>query len=448
MNQLSQNPVEGCDAELVSRLQVRNVQVNALVPYQRNARTHTNHQIRQIAKSIQEFGFTNPLLIDATNTIIAGHGRIAAAKLLGMQEVPTIRLDELTPDQVRAYVLADNKLAENAGWDKSILAIELQHLLSLESIDVTVSGFEVPEIDVIIGEVKSAEEKEEVTLPTGPAVAQPGDLWFLGNHRIFCGNSLEQSSYESLMGSYRAAMVFTDAPYNVRVDGNVCGKGSIHHREFEMASGEMTEAEFIAFLSRAAELLAKYSTEGSVHYQCMDWRHAKEMLAAGERVYDSLLNVCVWVKDNGGMGSFYRSQHELVFVFRNGKQTHRNNIQLGRFGRFRTNVWKYPGVNTMSKQGEEGNLLALHPTVKPVKLVADAILDCSARGEIVLDAFLGSGTTLLAAERVGRICRGIEIDPVYVDVAIRRWQQLTGDRAIHATSGKSFDELAEAGGKQ
>jgi hypothetical protein len=263
--------------------------VEVIRPHSHNARTHSPHQIRQIAKSIQEFGFTNPLLIDATNTIIAGHGRVAAAKLLGMQEVPTIRLDELTPDQVRAYVLADNKLAENAGWDRSILAIELQHLLSLDSIDVTVSGFEVPEIDVIIGEAKSAEEKEEVTLPTGPAVAQPGDLWCLGNHRIFCGNSLAQSSYESLMGSNRAAMVFTDAPYNVRVDGNVCGKGSIHHREFEMASGEMTEAEFTAFLSRSAELLAKYSTDGSVHFQCMDWRHAKEMLAAGDTVYDSLL---------------------------------------------------------------------------------------------------------------------------------------------------------------
>jgi hypothetical protein len=244
------------------------------------------------------------------------------------------------------------------------------------------------------------------------------------------------------MDSKRAAMVFSDPPYNVPIDGNVCGKGSVHHREFEMASGEMSEAEFIAFLSRALHLLAKYSTPGSVHFLFIDWRHMKDLLAAGGEVYDSLLNLCVWVKDNGGMGSFYRSRHELIFVFRNGKGSHKNNVQLGRFGRNRTNVWEYPGVNTLSRHGEEGNLLVLHPTVKPVQLVADAILDSSARGEIVLDAFLGSGSTLIAAERVGRTCYGIEIDPLYVDVAIRRWQRHIGEQAVNAVTGKRFDEIA------
>ena len=244
------------------------------------------------------------------------------------------------------------------------------------------------------------------------------------------------------MAGRRAAMVFSDPPYNVRIDGNVCGKGSVRHREFPMAAGEMNSAEFVSFLSTSLLLLAKHSAAGSLSFLCMDWRHMKELLAAGGEAYDLLVNLCVWVKDNGGMGSFYRSRHELVFVFRNGKGPHRNNVQLGRFGRNRTNVWEYPGVNTFSKGGEEGNLLALHPTVKPVTMVADAILDASARGEIVLDAFLGSGTTLMAAERVGRVCHGIEIDPAYVDVAIRRWQTYTGEHAVHAISGKRFDEIA------
>jgi DNA modification methylase len=418
--------------------------ITELYPYPHNARTHSKHQIRQIAESIREFGFTNPVLKDRKNTIIAGHGRVQAAEMLGIKEVPTVRLDQLTEDQIRAYVLADNKLAENAGWDHSILAIELQHLLTVDSFDVTITGFEVPEIDVVLEQAAQGRDKDdEFPLEAaGPAVTQSGDLWQLGKHRLLCGNSLQEDSYKALMAGRRAAMVFTDPPYNIPIDGNVCGKGSVHHREFEMASGEMSEAEFIDFLSRALHLLAKYSTPGSVHFLFIDWRHMKELLAAGGQVYDALLNLCVWVKDNGGMGSFYRSRHELIFIFRHGRGSHRNNVQLGRFGRNRTNVWEYPGVNTLSKSGEEGNLLALHPTVKPVQLVADAILDCSARGEIVLDAFLGSGSTLIAAERVGRICYGIEIDPLYIDVAIRRWQRLTGEQAVHAASGKKFEEIA------
>jgi DNA modification methylase len=412
-----------------------------------NARTHSRHQIRQIAASIKTFGFTNPVLIDSTDTIICGHGRVAAAKLLGMEQVPTVRLDSLTETQRRAYVIADNRLAEKAGWDKSILSIELQHLIAIdETFDVTITGFEIPEIDLILQEACGKQDEDVVPDidETAPVITQSGDLWSLGQHRILCGNSLDDSSFKTMMGTRRAHMVFVDPPYNVAIDGNVCGKGAIRHREFSMASGEMSEAEFVAFLHTALRLLSRYSTGGSVHYTFMDWRHVGELLAAGRQVYDSLLNLCVWVKDNGGMGSFYRSKHELVFVFRNGKGPHHNNIQLGQFGRNRTNIWEYPGVNTLSKHGDEGNLLALHPTVKPVALVADAILDCSARGEIVLDSFLGSGTTLIAAERVGRVCYGIEIDPVYVDVAIRRWQKLTGDRASHAATGKSFDELAAA----
>ncbi|MGA2908981.1 MAG: DNA methyltransferase [Terracidiphilus sp.] len=435
------------DCERASELSIVFLPISALKTNPKNARTHSKHQIRQIAESIRVFGFTNPALVDSQDHIIAGHGRVEAAKVLGMAQVPTIRLEGLSDEQIRAYIIADNKLAENAGWDRSILAIELQNLITLDcaDFDVTITGFEIPEIDVILEEAQRASEMEdplpEPVLDEAP-VTEPGDLWLLGQHRIQCGNSLYVEAYKALMGNRRAAMAFTDPPYNVRIDGHATGNGSIHHREFAMASGEMADAEFFAFVNNFCHMLAKHSAQGSVHFICIDWRHVGDLISAGKQNYDELLNLCVWVKDNGGMGSFYRSQHELVLVFRNGKGPHRNNIQLGQFGRNRTNVWSYPGVQTFSKQGDEGNLLAVHPTVKPVAMVADAILDCTARGDIALDSFLGSGTTLMAAERVGRICYGIEIDPFYVDVAVRRWQKQTGDLATHSVTGVRFNDIA------
>jgi DNA modification methylase len=236
-------------------------------------------------------------------------------------------------------------------------------------------------------------------------------------------------------------MIFTDPPYNVPIAGHATGLGRIQHRDFEMASGEMSEKEFTEFLTQALAHLAEHSTDGALHFICMDWRHMGELLAAGRRAYSELKNLCVWSKDNAGMGSLYRSQHELVFVFKNGKGLHRNNVQLGQYGRYRSNVWHYPGVNCFSRKTEEGNLLELHPTVKPVALVADAILDCTDRGGIVLDSFLGSGTTVIAAERTGRICCGIELDPVYVDTAIRRWQAFTSQNAVNESSGQTFAEV-------
>jgi DNA modification methylase len=434
--------------ERPSELAIKYLPIDALTPYATNARTHSKQQIGQIARSIQTFGFTVPVLITRNGTMIAGHGRVAAAKLLGMKLAPTIQLEGLSDDQIRAYVIADNRLPELAGWDDSVLAIEFQHLTAIDGdFDVTVTGFEIPEIDLLIQQALNKKDDEDDHFQIDEA-AQPvtkcGDLWQLGKHRVLCGNSLDDASLKNLIAGRKAGVVFADPPYNVKIDGHVSGNGSVRHREFAMAAGEMNDAEFVAFLIACLNLLAKYSTSGSVHFICMDWRHMEQLLAAARQVYDLLLNMCVWVKNNGGMGSLYRSRHELVFVFRNGKGRHRNNVQLGQYGRNRTNVWEYAAANTLSRQSDEGNLLALHPTVKPVALVADAILDCSARGEIVLDTFLGSGTTLIAAERVGRICYGIEIDPVYVDVAVRRWQRHTGDRAIHAVTGKSFDDVAAA----
>jgi DNA modification methylase len=411
--------------DVIFTLAVEYQPVGNLAAFSSNARAHSKHQIRQIAASIEQFGFTNPVLIDNKNTIIAGHGRVAAAKPLGMEQVPTIRLESLTDDQIRAYVIADNRIAEKTGWDRSILAIELQHLLTIDlNFDVTITGFEVAEVDLILSETRKNQDEDDVfdVDETRQAVTQAGDLWQLGKHRVLCGNALETASFKSLMANRRAHLVFADPPYNVPIEGHVSGNGSVHHRDFVMASGEMTEAEFTAFLVTSLSPLARHSTSGSIHFICMDWRHAGELLVAGKQIYEALVNVCVWVKSNGGTGSFYRSRHELIFVFKNGKGAHRNNVMLGQYGRNRTNVWEYASASTFSRQGDEGNLLHAHPTVKPVALVADAILDCSARGEIVLDSFLGSGSTLIAAERVGRVCYGIEIDPRYVDVAIRRWQ--------------------------
>ena len=309
------------------------------------------------------------------------------------------------------------------------------------------TGFQIGEIDLRIASLDplpGADDPAYVLpeLPTGPPISKIGDLWVLGRHRLLCGSALDAAAFAALMGEERAATVFTDPPYNVPIDGHTSGLGAIHHRPFPMACGEMGAAEFTAFLAAALGNLATFSVDGSVHFICMDWRHLEELLAASRNAYDGILNLCVWTKTNAEMGSFYRSQHELVFVFKHGRHGHRNNVQLGRFGRHRSNVWAYPGANSFARHGEEGNLLALYPTVKPVAMVADAILDCTARGDIVLDAFVGSGTTIVAAERTGRRCHAIELDPGHTDTTVRRWQALTGNTARHAANGRSFDDLA------
>jgi DNA modification methylase len=423
--------------------------VGELKPDPKNPRSHSRRQIQQIAKSIGTFGFNVPVLIDAEDNVVAGHGRLLACRQLGWTTVPTISLAHLTPAQAKAFLIADNRLTENSEWNDRLLAEQLKDLSLLDlDFELDVTGFELAEIDLRIESLNEGDTAEDdpldnVPVAAGPAVTQLGELWCLGRHRLFCGSAVEASSYANLLEDKKAALVFTDPPYNVPVQGHVSGNGAIQHREFAMASGEMTEAEFTAFLQQACTLLAAHSKPGAIHYVCMDWRHAGELLAAGEEAYSELLNICVWVKHNGGMGSLYRSQHELVFVFKNGAVGHCNNVQLGKYGRNRTNVWQYRGVNDFGRTTKEGNLLAMHPTVKPVALVADAILDCSRRGDIVVDAFIGSGTTLIACERTGRHCYGIELDPIYVDTAIRRWQKYTGEAAVNASTGQTFDACEE-----
>ena len=390
--------------------------IDHLKPDPSNPRRHERKQIQKIAESIQAFGFNVPILIDAELRVIAGNGRLLACRHLGRSEVPTISLEHLSEAQARAFMIADNRLTEIANWDDRLLGEPLRELSELNlDFSLEVTGFDMAEIDLLIEGASTTAQPDpddtQLSIGSGPAVTRPGDTWLLGSHRIHCGSALDEPAYRALMQEDRAAMVFTDPPYNVPIAGHVSGLGAIRHREFPMASGEMGAAEFTAFLTRALSLLAAHSLDGSLHFICMDWRHMGELLAAGKRAYAELKNLCVWTKDNAGMGSLYRSQHELVFVYKNGRDAHQNHIQLGRYGRNRSNVWSYPGVNAFSRQGAEGNLLALHPTVKPVAMVADALRDCSGRGEIVLDAFLGSGTTLIAAERIGRICRGLELDP-------------------------------------
>lgn len=428
-------------------MQIEYTLVRELKPYPGNARTHSKKQVKQIAKSMEKFGFCNPVLVDDQKQIIAGHGRVEAAKLLGMHAVPTVRLSHLSETEKKAYVLADNKLAMKAGWDREVLAIELQGLLDL-NVDIELTGFETPEVEVILDEAEEARGETtagpEDTAPeygAHPPVTRTGDLWILGNHRLFCGDAREQVSYDALLEGAAAQFVFADPPYNVPIDGHVCGLGRIRHKNFAMGCGEMSETEFVSFLESVFRRLALNTSDGSIHDICMDWRHMSEILAAGRKIYAELKNVCIWNKTNAGMGSFYRSKHELVFVFKNGTAAHINNFELGQHGRTRTNVWNYDGISSMRAGRLEE--LAMHPTVKPVAMIADAIKDCSHRGALVLDPFCGSGTILIAAERTGRKARALEIDPHYVDVAVRRWQTYTGKHAVLAATGQPFEDIEE-----
>jgi len=413
-----------------------------LKPWPGNPRTHSTKQLAKLKTSIQRFGFTIPVLTDESGTVLAGHGRVQAAAELGLPTVATRVLSGLTEAQKRAYVLADNKIAELSKWDDVLLREELELLIQAD-FEVETTGFSTAEIDLMLDAAGKPVKSDPDDLQAGDipkvTVTRPGDLWELGAHRLFCGNALECESYKTVLAGEFAQMVVTDPPYNVKVDGHVCGSGKIKHKEFAMASGEMSEAQFTEFLQTAFAHLHGFSESGAISFVFMDWRHLRELLDAARPVFGEPRQLCVWAKDNAGLGSFYRSQHELVFVFKKGDASHINNFELGQHGRYRTNVWNYPSISSMGAKGHE--LLALHPTVKPTSLVSDAIRDCSHRQGIVLDAFAGSGTILVAAERTGRKGRAIELDPHFVDIAIQRWQRVTGMQGTLRGTGQSWNEL-------
>ncbi|KQM89224.1 DNA methylase N-4 [Sphingomonas sp. Leaf22] len=407
-----------------------------LVPAARNARRHSEKQIEQVAASIRHFGFTNPIIIEADGTIVAGHARFEASKALGIVDVPTIQITHLTADELRAYRIADNKIAANAEWDDEILRLEFEELVEIETrYDIEITGFSTTEIDLLLDMSPAEAKLEEQPKLNHREVSgvERGDVWILGSHRLLCGDSRDTASFDRLMNLELARMVFSDPPF----DGHVGGLGRTKHREFAMASGEMSQAEFTAFLRTVFANAATVSQDGAIHYQCMDWRHMAEMLEAGHSVYSGLQNLCVWAKDNGGMGSFYRSQHELVFVWKVGEAPHLNTVQLGKNGRYRTNIWNYRGA---TKTGHDAEL-ALHPTVKPVTMVMDAIKDTSKRGEIVLDPFGGSGSTLIAAHKTGRCARLIEYEPTFCAVTIRRWQKIARGKAVLEATGETFADV-------
>jgi DNA modification methylase len=428
-------------------LEIKWVAPETLKANAHNARTHSKKQVRQIAESISAFGFVVPIVADENGMILCGHGRREAARTEGLDQVPVIFLEGLSDARKRALVLADNKITENAGWDRERLAVDLPELAELlidEDLDISITGFEPVEIDQVITDFEEDSTDPADTIESAwqaaQVVSKPGDLWQLGSHRLLCGDARNKDHVDRLMAGDRADASFTDPPYNVRVK-DIVGRGRVKHGEFAMASGEMSRSDFIAFLEETLGRAAGVSRDGAVHYVCMDWRHIGELIEASRAVYGEMLNLVVWAKSNAGQGSFYRSQHELIGVFRIGDAQHLNNVELGRHGRSRSNVWNYAGVNTF--RAGRMDELAAHPTVKPIAMVADALKDCTRRGDAVLDTFAGAGTTILAAERVGRLAYALELEPKYVDVAIRRWQAFTRRDAVHADTGQTFEEVAD-----
>ncbi len=428
-------------------LQITYVASTAIKPSPHAARQHSGAQRRKLKAILARFGQVVPLPLDAaTGTLIDGHAVFDALVELGHDEIAVVQLVSRSEPEIRALRLVLNRVAHDAVWDDAKLRGEFEYLISV-GFDLDLSGFEMVEIDMALSiDTPTANTVEEETLDdivpaAGPQVAKLGDVFCLGDHKVGCGDARDAAFIRDLAAGKTVACVFSDPPYNVPIDGFVSGLGKTRHREFAMGTGEMSRDQFVAFLSTTVAAIKPVLADGAILFLCMDWRHGSELCEAAAQNDLEQKNLCVWTKTNPGMGSFYRSQHELIFVFKHGEGPHQNHFGLGAGGRNRSNVWQYRGVNVFGK--DRMNLLATHPTVKPVAMIADALRDVTHRGEVVLDVFLGSGSTLIAAEETGRVCVGVELDPIYVDAAIRRWQKRTGKEAVHAVSGETFDTIYE-----
>lgn len=426
---------------------MENIKLTFLAPSEikprvRRYRKHSPKQLGLIARSLKERGCIEPVLVDSENRVVCGEAVVEAARSIGLNRLPVIRAEHLSDEQLRAYAVAANKLAEFGGYDDELLAEEIGDIAKLlGDYDLTGLGFDAAEIDKMLGltdfERDMAAEVVPPLQPKAP-VSKVGDLWTMGPHRVLCGDALVGENYERLMAGNLAQLVLSDVPYNLSAK-TISGNGKFKHDDFVQAAGEMSQAEFTQFLTTALGCMRDSSIDGSIHMVFMSWHYLLELLRAGDVVYDELKAICTWIKQQGGQGAFYRSQTEFIAVFKKGKAKHVNNIMMGSYGRYRTNAWEYAGMNTASKG--RGELLALHPTVKPLDLLQDAILDCSDRGRIVLDPFVGSGSTLLAAERTERVGYAMELDPLYVDVALRRFKAATKVEPVRESDGKPFSEL-------
>ncbi|WP_156677941.1 site-specific DNA-methyltransferase [Sphingomonas profundi] len=425
-------------------IHVENVPPASLTPPAREVRRRTRQHVQRIARSLSEFGFLVPLIVDGQMRIVAGHSRWEAAKLLGLSSVPVIRVEHLTEGQLRLFAIADNKLPEGVEWDQDQLRIEFGEIeLVAPELELSSSGFAIAEIDTMYGRHRTTQLSEHDDEPEPPAedsVNRLGDVWRLGRHAFACGDARDSALIGRLLNGASVRTLLSDPPWNLKIEGVVSGNGRVKHADFVMAAGEMTKPAFTAFLGDFLGAAKPHLSPGALAYVYMDWRNYDALVAAAVASGFEQKNMLVWCKDNAGMGSMYRSQHELVGLFKADDAPHTNNINLGRHGRNRANCLFYPGVNSFGK-GRDRQLKA-HPTCKPVSMLADLILDSSAPGEIILDPFGGSGSTLIAAEKVDRTACLIELDPGYADGIVRRFERVVGTPALHVETGLSFAELA------
>jgi DNA modification methylase len=407
-----------------------------------NPRMHSRKQVQAIMASMRQFGVPNPILIDDQDQIVAGHGRVQAALQLGLTSIPTISLRHLTKAELKAFMIADNRTAELATWDRELLSQNFAEIELLdEELDLGVTGFDAEEIDLLSDYRSTKKPKLEAEIPAiaDQAVSRGGDMWIIGGrHRLLCGDATKATSYKELLARDRVDLVVTDPPWNCPIQGHVSGLGKNKHREFVAASGEMTQEEFKCFLEQFMRAVEGVSRSGALHYIFCDWRILADVLTIGDGVYQQLINLAVWAKTNAGMGSFLRSQHELIAIFKKGRRAHINNVNLGTDGRHRSNLWTYAGANSFGHGRDEA--LAMHPTVKPVVMIAEAIKDASHRDDLILDPFGGSGTTLIACQDTGRRARLMELDPLYVDVICARAGR-EGMPVMLAETDQTFDEV-------
>lgn len=421
------------------------VPTESLKPAKRNARVHSDAQQEALTESLRQFGLITPIVVDSGNRIVAGHGRWEAAKRLGIAAVPVLKAQHLSEDQLRLYAIADNRIAEQADWDRELLAVEFGELeIALPDISLSLSGFQLPEIDLLTSGLQqtSWSDLDETPEPAPQAspVTKPGDVWvFDEQHVLLCGNSTDPEAVTGMMAGEMAVAVATDPPYNLR-EREYSGRGRHRHGDFRQAAGELSQSEFTGFLGSGLASVIPHLVSGALIYAFMDWKHVRELLGAADANALDLLNICIWDKGKGGMGAFYRSAHEMVFVFRHGDARHNNRIQLGRHGRDRTNLWRYEGFNSFSRGRDRA--LAMHGTVKPVQMICDLLLDCTEKDDIVFDGFAGSGTSLIAAQKLGRRARIIELDPVYCDTIIGRYRAAFGSEPVHRELGLTFSQVS------